>query len=485
MGTFAALLGPPLLAALLAGVVTPYRRFVGWTNGLLSLLSVAAAVTLWRHVVAGQALTSGSREFLRADALSTLLALCVSVVAALAAWLGPGMSDDDGYDGAQARRFRIFANLFAFTMLFAVTSNNLGFMWIAIEATTITSAMLIPLHVTKASVEASWKYILIGSIGIALAFGGTVLGYFDFVNLVGRHDEALNWTTLMASAPHLHPQVIQLAFVFILIGYGTKAGLAPMHTWLPDAHSEAPAALSAMMSGVLLAVALYAVIRWKIVVDAAIGTEFTNHLLIGMGLLSLIVAAFSLVIQRNYKRMLAYSSIEHTGLMCVGLALGPLGTFAAMLHLLNHTVAKSMMFFLAGRVLHRYRTTEIAAVSGLLATMPWTGGLFAVGMLAVMGLPPFGLFMSEFALFRAGFVAGRPWLMGLVLALLTVAFVSIIGHLNRMLYGASAGGVPVGERPAWPLLPLGVCLTTLVVLGITLPTPLQTLLDRIVEVVGQ
>jgi len=485
VGTFAVLLGPPLLAALLAGVVTPYRRFVGWTNGLLSLLSVAAAVTLWRHVAAGSALTSGSREFLRADALSTLLALCVSVVAALAAWLGPGMGDDDGYDGAQARRFRIFGNLFAFTMLFAVTSNNLGFMWIAIEATTITSAMLIPLHVTKASVEASWKYILIGSIGIALAFGGTVLGYFDFVNLAGRQDNALNWTALMASAPHLHPQVIQLAFVFILIGYGTKAGLAPMHTWLPDAHSEAPAALSAMMSGVLLAVALYAVIRWKIVVDAAIGTEFTNHLLMGMGLLSLIVAAFSLVIQRNYKRMLAYSSIEHTGLMCVGLALGPLGTFAAMLHLLNHTVAKSMMFFLAGRVLHRYRTTEIAAVSGLLATMPWTGGLFAVGMLAVMGLPPFGLFMSEFALFRAGFVAGRPWLMGLVLALLTVAFVSIIGHLNRMLYGASAGGVPVGERPAWPLLPLGVCLTTLVVLGITLPTPLQTLLDRIVEVVGQ
>lgn len=485
MGTFAVLLGPPLLAALLAGVVNPYRRFVGWANGLLSLLSVAAAVTLWRHVVAGEVLISGSREFLRADALSTLLALCVSVVAALAAWLGPGMGDADGYDGAQARRFRIFGNLFAFTMLLAVTSNNLGFMWIAIEATTITSAMLIPLHVTKASVEASWKYILIGSIGIALAFGGTVLGYFDFVNLAGRQDDALNWTTLMASAPHLHPQVVQLAFVFILIGYGTKAGLAPMHTWLPDAHSEAPAAVSAMMSGVLLAVALYAVIRWKIVVDAAVGTAFTNHLLIGMGLLSLIVAAFSLVVQRNYKRMLAYSSIEHTGLMCVGLALGPLGTFASMLHLLNHTVAKSMMFFLAGRVLHRYRTTEIAAVSGLLATMPWTGGLFAVGMLAVMGLPPFGLFMSEFALFRAGFVAGRPWLMGLVLALLTVAFVSIIGHLNRMLYGTSAVGVPVGERPGWLLLPLAICVTTLVVLGITLPTPLQTLLDRIVEVVGQ
>ncbi|MBI4593185.1 MAG: hydrogenase 4 subunit F [Candidatus Rokubacteria bacterium] len=485
MNTFALLQGPPLLAALLAVAVKPYRRFVGWANALLSLVSLGAAGALWRHILEDDVLISGPREFLRADALSTLLALCVSLVGALAAWLGPGLGGDDGYDGAQARRFRIFGNLFTFTMLFAVTSNNVGFMWIAIEATTITSAMLIPLHVTKASVEASWKYILIGSIGIALAFAGTVLGYFDFVNLAGRQDTALNWTVLMAAAPHLHPPVIQLAFVFILIGYGTKAGLAPMHTWLPDAHSEAPAPLSAMMSGVLLAVALYAVIRWEAVVNAAVGTRFTDGLFIALGVLSIVIAAFSLVVQRNYKRMLAYSSIEHTGLICVGLALGPLGTFAAMLHLLNHTLAKSMMFFLAGRVLHRYRTTEIGRVSGLLTTMPWTGGLFAAGVLAVIGLPPFGLFISEFALFRAGFAAGRPWLMGLILALLAVAFVSMIGHLNRMLYGAPAAGTAVGEGSAWPLVPLGACVAALVVLGLTLPAPLQVLLERIVEIAGR
>jgi hydrogenase-4 component F len=482
---FAVLLAPPLVAAALAAAVRPYRPLVGWVNAVLSLFSLGAAVALWRHVLAGQPLVSGAQEFLRADALSTLLAFCVSLVGALAAWLGPGMGGDDGYDGAEARRFRIFANLFAFTMLFAVTTNNVGFMWIAIEATTITSAMLIPLHVTKASVEASWKYILIGSIGIALAFAGTVLGYFDFVHLAGRQETALNWTVLMASAPRLHAPVIQLAFVFILIGYGTKAGLAPMHTWLPDAHSEAPAPLSAMMSGVLLAVALYAVIRWEAVVNAAVGVKFTDGLFISLGVLSIVIAAFSLVVQRNYKRMLAYSSIEHTGLICVGLALGPLGTFAAMLHLLNHTLAKSMMFFLAGRVLHRYRTTEIAGVSGLLKTMPWTGGLFAAGMLAVIGLPPFGLFISEFALFRAGFAAGRPWLMGLVLALLAVAFVSMIGHLNRMLYGAPSADTAIGEGNAWPLVPLGVCMVGLVVLGLTLPAPLQALLAGIVEIAGR
>ena len=233
-------------------------------------------------------------------------------------------------------------------------------MWIAVEATTITSAILIPLHATKASVEASWKYILICSVGIALAFGGTTLGYFDFVNVAGRQDSALNWTVLMTAAPHLHPQVIRLAFVFLLVGYGTKAGLAPMHTWLPDAHSEAPAPLSAMMSGVLLAVALYAVMRWEAVVNAAVGARFTERPAHRDGAA---LAGHWRVQPRhpaNYKRMLAYSSIEHTGLICLGLALGPLGTFAAMLHLLNHALAKSMMFFLAGRMLHRYRTTEIS-----------------------------------------------------------------------------------------------------------------------------
>jgi hydrogenase-4 component F len=485
VNTFVVLLAPSLLAALLAAVVVPYRRVVGWTGALLSLVTLGSAVAVWRHVVAGDVLTAGPHDFFRADALSTLLVFCVSTVGALGAWLGPGIANGGDYDGAQTRRFRIFSSLLTFTMLVAVTSNNVGFMWIAIEAATIASALLIPLQVTKASVEASWKYLLIGSIGIALAFAGTVLAYFDFVNLTGAREEALNWTVLMASASRLHPPVIHLAFVFLLIGYGTKAGLAPMHTWLPDAYAEAPAPLSAMMSGVLLAVALYAIIRWEAVVNVAVGRQFTDGLFITLGVLSIAIAAFSLVVQRNYKRMLAYSSIEHTGLMCVGLALGPLGTFAALLHLLNHALVKPMMFFLAGRVSQRYGTAEIGKVSGLLKTMPWTGGFFAAGVLAIIGLPPFGLFMSEFALFRAGFAAGRPWLMGFVLALLTVAFVSMIGHLNRMLYGPPPAETRVGEGNPWPLVPLGVCLAALVVLGVTLPPPLKTLLQQIVEIAGR
>jgi hydrogenase-4 component F len=481
---FALLLFAPLLAAALATLAKPYRFSVGWMTALLSFAPLGAALSLSARVLEGRVSTWGPEDFLRVDGLSALLALCIAFVAALAAWLGPGLTVADGYDAAERRSYRIFSNLFAFTMLLAVTAHNVGVMWVAIEATTITSAMLIPLHITKASVEASWKYILIGSVGIALAFVGTVLAYFDFVNLAGEQTAALNWTSLLLSAPSLHDAVLKLAFVFVLIGYGTKAGLAPMHTWLPDAHSESPSALSAMMSGVLLAVAIYAIVRWKIVVDAAAGPGFTDRLLIALSLLSLAIAAFTLIGQRNYKRMLAYSSIEHTGLTCLGLALGPLGIFAAMLHMVNHTVGKSMMFLLAGRIQQRYRSTEIADVPGLVRAMPVTAGFFAAGMLAIAGLPPFGLFISEFALVRAGFAAGRVWLMGAVLALLAVAFIALVTHLNRMLYGARPKTIPVGEHEPWGLVPAGLCMVILLILGLMLPSPVGRLLNKVVEIVS-
>jgi hydrogenase-4 component F len=480
---FLLLLGPPVLAAALAFLLRPYRPVVGWVNAGLSLASLGAAVWMWARVLAGEVVTAGPGELLRADALSTLLAFCIGLVGALAAWLGPGLGKSH-YDASQARRFRIFANLFVFTMLFAVTTSNLGFMWVAIEATTITSALLIPLRVSKASVEASWKYILIGSIGIALAFAGTVLAYFDFMNVAARHVQTLDWTVLMEAAPALHPDVVKLAFVFLVIGYGTKAGLAPMHTWLPDAHSEAPASLSAMMSGVLLAVALYAIMRWTAVTSAAVGGGFAEGFLQTLGLISLAIAAFSLLTQRNYKRLLAYSSVEHTGLTCVGLGLGRPGIFAAMLLLLSHTLGKSVLFLLSGRVLERYGSPEIGRVAGLLKVMPWTGAFFAIGLMAVAGLPPSGMFIAEFALVRAGLASGQWWTMGLVLILLALAFVGVVTNLNRMLYGRPSPEVPVGEVAGWPLIPLAVCLFALVAMGVIVPPPLERLIEHIADLVG-
>jgi hydrogenase-4 component F len=483
---FALLLFPPLLSALLAYVVRPYRVAVGWAGAWVSLVSLGSALAFAASILAGsEAPTFGPSEMLRADSLSALLMACVAGVATLALFFSPGLGRESPYDGAQLRRYHVFVNLFIFAMLLAVSANNVGIMWIAVEATTIFSAMVIPLALTKASVEASWKYILISSVGITLAFAGTVLAYFDFVALSGRTENALNWPVLLSAAPHLHPEVMRLAFVFILVGFGTKAGIAPMHTWLPDAHSEAPSPLSAMMSGVLLAVALYAITRWKVVVDATLGPAFSNQLLLLMGLFSLLVAAFSLVLQRNYKRMLAYSSIEHTGLICIGLGLGPLGVFAAFLHLLCHTVAKSMLFILSGEVLHHYRSSELDRVSGLLKVMPWTGALFMGGILAIVGLPPFGMFISEFALIRAGFAAGRPGLMATVLALLAVAFVALLRHSNRMLYGTPPEGITMGEGGSWRIAPLFLSVVVLVVLGLTLPAPLELLLDQVVKVVAK
>jgi hydrogenase-4 component F len=224
------------------------------------------------------------------------------------------------------------------------------------------------------------------------------------------------------------------------------------------------------------------VIRWQAVVQAAVGSPFTDRLLLTLGLLSLAIAAFSLLAQRNYKRLLAYSSVEHMGLMCVGLGLGPLGAFAAMLHLLNHTLVKSVLFFLSGRVLRRYQSAEIPRVAGVLRALPWTGGLFAAGALAIAGLPPFGLFISEFALVRAAVAAERPWTVALVLTLLAVAFIGVVGQVNRMLYGAPSPGVSIGEGSLWPLVPLGFCLAVVVVLGLTMPAPLERLLTQAAEI---
>jgi hydrogenase-4 component F len=486
---FLLLLLPSFVSALGAYVVRPYRALVGWLNALLSLLSLGAALAFAGHAVrGGEAPVFGPGEQLRADGLSALLMVCVAAVAALTLFLSPGVGTETTYTQAQLRRYQLLINLLIFSMLLAVSANNVAIMWIALESTTIFSALLIPLTRSKSSVEASWKYILIGSVGIALAFAGTVLGYFDFVTLTGRTENALNWPVLLQNAPALHPEVMKLAFVFLLVGYGTKAGIAPMHTWKPDAYGEAPPALAALMSSALFAVAMYAILRWKVVADAAIKDHYADNLLLALGLVSLVIAAFSVVLSRNYKRMLAYSSVEHTGLICFGLGLGAAGVFAALLHLVNHTAAKSLMFFLAGDIERKYGSSAIKQVRGLLKVAPWTGGLFAAGLLALMGLPPFGLFISEFALFRAGFAQHHPWvrgLMGAALLLLLVAFVSFITNLNRMLYGEAPAEVSTGETAGWRVAPMLLGLLALVVLGVTLPAPLETLLNQIVRIVSR
>ena len=471
-----ALLLCPLLAAVLAlpgGLGRRWAERAGvWLSGVAFVLSLFVAA----RVGALGTVSIGPEEFLRADGLTAIFLLVVTGVA----WVALGVGTEGEEPG---RRYLVLTHTFVFTMLLAVIVNNLGIMWVAVEATTIATAFLVGLRRTRSALEASWKYILIGSVGIALAFIGTVLAYFNFVQRIGAMSYALHWTVLSRVAAGLDPDVTRLAFVFLLVGYGTKAGLAPMHTWLPDAHSEAPAPISAMMSGSLLAVAFYAILRFKVVVDACVGTSFTDRILILTSVATVLVAALLLARQANYKRMLAYSSVEHMGLLCLGTGLGSLGVTASLLHALTHAASKSMVFLLAGRIRERYGTTRIGSVRGLLRALPWSGALFAGGMLALLGLPPFGVFTSEMLLLRAGFLAGRPFVSGTMLALLVFVFIAMLGHLNRMLYGEPPQKTPAGENPRG-LWPLAVNAAVLVVLGVVVPGPLMRLLDKAAGIVA-
>jgi hydrogenase-4 component F len=470
-----ALLATPLVAAVL--LTRAAGRAAAAVHALASVATVALALLVSVAVVR-QRTIEALDGFLRADALSAWMVGLIGVVAALAAIEAPRY-----VSAATERRFYPFFHLFVFTMLLAVTTDDVGFMWVAVEGTTLASVFLVNFERSRASLEASYKYVLICSVGIAVAFLGTVLIYFADVSRFGEVEHALRWTTLRRLAPGLPAGIVEIAFVFLIVGYGTKAGLAPMHTWLPDAHSEAPAPVSAMMSGILLAIGVYAILRFKPIVDLAAGPAVARRLLLGLGLASMAVAAAFLWSPRNYKRMLAYSSVEHLGLVSLGLGFGgPWGLAGAMLHIGNHALAKSVLFLLAGRIRTAYGSIEIESVRGLLARLPVSGPLFFAAMLALMGLPPFGLFVSEVMIFGAGFASGPIEVAVVALGLLLVAFAGLLRTLQRMLYGE--GAVHLGERGAWASAPLMAALALLVMTGLAWPPGLATALAGIAAVIA-
>jgi hydrogenase-4 component F len=418
---------------------------------------------------------------LRVDALSGWMIMVIVLVATLAGAEAPRYAAD-------GRAFYALMHLMVFTMLLAVSTDDVGLMWVAVEGTTLASVFLVNFERTRASLEAAYKYLLICSVGIAVAFCGTVLVYYAEVvrqqTLAEHSVHALRWTALLTLAPALPPRVLEIAFVFLVVGYGTKAGLAPMHTWLPDAHSEAPAPVSALMSGVLLSVGVYAIARFKPIVDAGVGPGFAGRILLGLGLLSLAVAAAFLWAPANYKRMLAYSSVEHMGLVALGLGFGGgLGVSGALLHVANHGLAKSALFLLAGRIRAAYGSAELAAVRDVVAALPFSGRAFMLALFALLGLPPFGLFVSEVMILGAGFREGHAWLAGVALALLLVAFGGLLRAAHRMLLGAAPTLAPAGA--VWPgSVPIVVALAALVLTGLAWPPGLGDALALAAKVVS-
>jgi hydrogenase-4 component F len=437
----------PILAGL-GSLWSRDRRLVEVLQcGQAGILIAAAALVVGQVVAEGQASVG---LFLQADAMSAWLDLIIGAVGGTGTLYAVGYLGEELDQGrVPMRRYRQFFFLFDFylaAMLTAVNVDNVAIMWIAIEGSTLSAALLIGFERSKAALEAGWKYVILSSVGIALALFGTILVYYSSEQVLGVTSEALRWSELYRTADTLDPTAIKLAFVFVLIGYGTKAGVAPMHTWLPDAHAEAPTPVSAMLSANMLAVAVYAILRFKAVTDRTAGAAFSGKLMVGLGLLSVTIAAVFLLAQRDYKRLFAYSSIEHIGIVLIGFGIGGAGVFAALWHLLNHALAKSTAFYGSGLVLLRHHHRMLERVPGLLRQMPLAGGAILIAGVALSGMPPFGLFASE-VLIAVGAYAAKPEVAYGLLSLLTLAFATLLYQVLRMAMGDPLeAGTALGRR---------------------------------------
>jgi hydrogenase-4 component F len=372
-----------------------------------------------------------------------------------------------GLAPGRLRLYHGMYQLFIATMLIALTTNNLGLMWVAMEAATLSTVLLVTLYRTPASLEAGWKYFILCGVGIAQALFGTVLLYFAAEKVLGAEGvSALLWTHLVAVKTQLEPRVLSLAFVFLLVGYGTKVGLAPLHNWLPDAHAEGPTPISAVLSGLLLNVAIYAVVRCKVLVEGSLHSALPSNMLMGFGLLSVVLASLFLWRQRDIKRLFAYSSIEHMGIISFAFGMGgAVATFAALLHMTVHSLTKSAIFFTVGHASQKVGSQLMDDIRGLVSISPAIGWGLMIGSLAILGMPPFGVFASEFLILTTA-MRQQPWATPILLLALGIAFAAILRRVQPMVFGeTTARRLP--HPPA--LLPVFVHLGIVLMLGLWIP----------------
>ncbi|MDA8440928.1 MAG: hydrogenase 4 subunit F [Peptococcaceae bacterium] len=481
------LLGLPLVTAFLCIFATK-QKTLSVINVLGGIAIGVTAVLLDWHVFTKGTLVELDK-FIYIDALGAYIIGLIAFVGLAAGLysLGYFAHELEAGELAEARLkwYYVLFYVFVFTMLAVVVVNNLGIMWVAIEATTLSSALLVGYFDTKASLEAAWKYIIICTVGIVFALFGTLLLYFAAVHVLGEGSKALDWSTVLQVASKLNPKLVKLAFIFILVGYGTKVGLAPMHTWLPDAHSQAPSPVSALLSGVLLNCALYGILRVHLVVTQTVGPGFTNALLIIFGMFSVAIALPFILAQHDIKRLLAYSSIEHMGIITVAVGIGgKLALYGALLHMLNHAITKSALFFSAGNATQHYRTKKIAKIKGLIKAMPVTGPALLLGAFAIAGVPPFNIFISEFTIFSAGFAQGKYFVTGLLLVLVTLVFAGIMYAVAKMAFGSPPGRVAVGETNKWSAVMVVIPLCLALLLGVYTPPVIGNVIYQVATMMG-
>lgn len=472
-------------ASLLPGSARSVLRFCA--AGTWAVAAVAA-LAVWRVFRHGPLFAAG--DWFMLDALSAYHLAVMATVFSLSALYGLSYFRDEIERGTftrmTARRYGglWFGALDA--MIVVLVSNNLGVMWVGIEATTLLTAFLICIHASPGALEAMWKYLLMCSVGVAMAFTGTLL-IAAATAPAGLHGtEALLWTHLRDAVPRLDPVLLKAGFLFLVVGYGTKAGLAPMHSWLPDAHSQAPAPVSAIFSGFLLNAALYGILRCLPLIEAATGNVgWGRGILVGFGLLSILVAAVFIVTQHDVKRLLAYSSVEHIGIITLGVGLGGVGVVAALFHMLNHSIGKSVSFFCAGRLGQIYSTHDMRRMPRILRTSSTWGGGLVTGLFVLIGMAPFAVFLSEFMILKAAVDSTAYGMAACFLVGIGVVFIGVLRQTIVMAWhpGDAAEPAPCRAR-AWEGALVFSPLTVLLVLGVWMPPPLMNVISRAAHILG-
>jgi hydrogenase-4 component F len=460
----------PLFGVYLFAVFGDWRG-AGWLNIILTGITFLVSLWLAWDVWNNQGVLIVAHQWFYIDSFNIYLIILTTFIGLTTAIFSRSyMLREVDQGKLSTHRMRLYHSLyqgFIFALLLALMSNNLGLLWVAMEAATLATVLLVSLYRTPEAIEAAWKYFILCGVGIAQALFGTVLLYFAAGQAIpDHHNEALLWTILYEHANQLEPTVVSIAFVFILVGYGTKVGLVPLHNWLPDAHSEGPTPMSVVLSGLLLNVGLYALVRIKTLVDSSLQTELAGYLMMGFGLLSFMVAAFFLHRQRDIKRLYSYSSIEHMGLMTFAFGLGtPLATFAALLHMGVHSLSKSALFMTVGYATQTTKTQAIDKMRGLLRTQPTVGWGLLIGTLAIAGFPPFGLFVSEFLLLTTTMKLW-PWLTVILLLGLVIAFAGLFRHIQDIVYSEPPAGQIAVPANMWIV---AVQLLLVLIVGLAMP----------------
>jgi hydrogenase-4 component F len=471
------------LAAVALSLGVRNTRISEYATVVAAIVDVIVSVPLLLRTFSGPMIVA--HNYVQLDTIGAWVIVCISIVYTLSSIYAVGYMRLLNED----KRLPVFYGLFsgfAFTMLAACVMNNAGVFWIAIELTTLISTFLVGFEREAESTEAAWKYIVVVSGGISLALLGTVLFYWGSSFVLGP-SYAMTWAALRQSAPQVYPPLLLVSFLLVLVGYGTKAGLAPMHTWLPDAHSESPAPVSAMLSGALLNASMLGVARFLGVVTGTSVSRFAHSAVVGFGIFSFVLAAFFIVRQSGIKRLMAYSSVEHIGVQALGLGFGgPLGVAGALYHMLNHSLNKTLMFFGAGNAMRAYGSKEIKGIRRVLKVFPVSGVLWLLGAVGIAGAPPFALFLSEFTILRAGIGGRYRWAAIVFVVFLIVIFIGFLSHFRAMYFDeAPEQEIPRLPWTVWRTLPMWLAFLPLLLLGLWWPHGLLDIFHRVfLDVMG-